>query len=82
MIVQDVCISLTPTEVARLERPIRGRGGFQNLLRYLARRLAAADIYADGGATIYVPDGVWTERLYRYRAKYGRGGFQARLVQR
>ena len=56
----------------RLSRPVRGRGGFQSLLR----RIAGGIEPATGVFEISEAD---AERVIRYRAKYGHGGFQGRL---
>ena len=55
-----------------LSRPIRGRGGFQSLLR----RIVGGFEPATGVLEISEAD---AERIVRYRAKYGDGGFQGRL---
>ena len=55
-----------------LDRPVRGEGGFQNLLR----RIRAGYDPATGTLEISAPD---AERVMRYSADYGGGGFQGRL---
>jgi hypothetical protein len=62
-------ITLTPTETTLLRKPIRGRGGFQSLLRKLQRQLEGQQL-AVSAADV--------ERLTRYSAAYGGGGFQRR----
>ena len=62
-------IPLTPELRQRLSRPVRGRGGFQTLLRKLQRQMT------DTTVTVEVGD---VERLIRYSAQYGDGGFQER----
>ncbi|MEP7303886.1 MAG: hypothetical protein ABJA98_00075 [Acidobacteriota bacterium] len=62
-------IDLTPTEVMTLRKPIRGRGGFQSLLRKLQDQLD------DRHLAVSAAD---MERLRRYSAAYGGGGFQGR----
>ena len=56
----------------RLSRPVRGRGGFQSLLR----RIAAGIDPATGVLEISEAE---AERIARYWAAYGAGGFQGRL---
>ena len=56
----------------RLSRPIRGRGGFQSLLR----RIAGGIDPSTGVLEISEAD---AGRVIRYCAKYGDGGFQGRL---
>ena len=66
---KHVSIDLTPTEASIIRKPIRGRGGFQSLQRKLQHQL--------GGRQLNVsPADV--ERLRRYSAAYGGGGFQRR----
>ncbi len=65
-----IMMLLTPAEVEWLSRPIRGRGGFQSLLRALTRHRT--------GNIQRVPDHL-AERIHRYANKYGEGGFQGRL---
>ena len=62
---KHVSIDLTPTEATTLRKPIRGRGGFQTLLRKLQRQL-------DGRQLDVSRDEM--ERLTWYSAAYGRGG--------
>ncbi|MEP7308509.1 MAG: hypothetical protein ABJA98_23640 [Acidobacteriota bacterium] len=59
----------TPTEASIIRKPIRGQGGFQSLLRKLQHQL--------GGRQLDVSP-VDVERLRRYSAAYGGGGFQRR----
>ena len=56
----------------RFSRPVRGRGGFQSLLR----RIAGGIDHATGVIEISEAD---AERVVRYSDKYGDGGFQGRL---
>ena len=63
-------VQLSPTEVVRYTRPVRGRGGFQTLLRRLAKQISPV-----GALTISKDD---LEKLVRYSFKYGQGGFQER----
>jgi hypothetical protein len=65
-------IDLTPTEATTLRKPIRGRGGFQSLLRKLQLQL-------EGRHLDISPADV--ERLRRYSAAYGGGGFQRRTMR-
>ena len=62
-------VQLSQASVARLMRPIRGRGGFQHLLRRLQPRINGAVLVID-------PNDF--EKLSRYSHSYGRGGFQDR----
>jgi hypothetical protein len=64
-----VSIDLTPREATILRKPIRGRGGFENLLRKLQQQLE------DRRLDVCPAD---VERRRRYSAAYGRGGFQRR----
>lgn len=63
-------ILLDVSELAWLSRPVNGQGGFQSLLRALARNRK--------GQLQYVPSTL-VERIRRYACKYGKGGFQGRL---
>jgi hypothetical protein len=62
-------IRLSGIALGRLKRPVRGRGGFQSLLRKLQDQL-------DGDVLRLEPADV--ERLIRYTLEYGTGGFQNR----
>lgn len=62
-------IQLSQSAVARLMRPVRGRGGFQQLLRRLQPKVQGAVLAIDGDDA---------EKLSRYSHAYGRGGFQER----
>jgi hypothetical protein len=62
-------IILSPSEVRRLQKPIRGRGGFQVLLRKLQAQI-------DGNVlTLSEAD---LEKIVRYSFRYGQGGFEDR----
>ena len=63
-------IQLSLAEVARYTRPIRGKGGFQTLLRRIAKQITD-----NGVLTISEGD---LEKLIRYSFAYGQGGFQER----
>lgn len=63
-------ILLTPDEIELIQRPVRGRGGMQNLNRMLQQRL-------DGDVVELSPSEC--ERVVRYCQKYGQGGFQTRF---
>ena len=63
-------IQLSLAEVARYTRPIRGQGGFQTLLRRIAKQITD-----NGVLTISEGD---LEKLIRYSFAYGQGGFQER----
>jgi hypothetical protein len=62
-------ISLSEAALARLTRPVRGKGGFQQLLRKLQHGVH--------GAVLAVDDADH-EKLSRYSHAYGAGGFQSR----
>ena len=62
-------MQLTPAQLRKIMRPIRGRGGFQALLRRLQRQVEG-NILTATDADI--------ERLIRYSFDYGEGGFQER----
>ena len=66
---KPVSINLSATTATTLRKPIRGRGGFQSLLRRLQGQL-------DGRQLDVSPADA--ERLRRYSAAYGGGGFQRR----
>ena len=63
-------IRQSSAEVARYTRPIRGHGGFQTLLRRIAKQIAANSVL-----TISEGD---LEKLIRYSFTYGQGGYQER----
>ena len=63
---------MTDFDFVLLNRPVRGTGGFQNLLR----RIKAGYDPATGTLEISALD---AERVIRYSANYGGGGFQERL---
>lgn len=65
-------VQVTESDFAALDRPVRGEGGFQNLLR----RIRAGYDPATGTLEISAPD---AKRVMRYSADYGGGGFQERL---
>lgn len=56
---------------ARLRRPVRGQGGFQNLLRTLQAQLTENNVLT------LTP--TLAGRIARYVRNYGDGGFQGRL---
>ena len=62
-------IQLSPAELNRIRRPVRGQGGFQSLLRKLQKQLDG-DLLEVSEADL--------ERLVRYSFEYGQGGFQER----
>lgn len=62
-------IQLTDKAVAQIRRAVRGKGGFQSLLRRLQPNVS--------GNTLEVSDAD-LEKLSRYSSAYGRGGFQSR----
>lgn len=64
-------IQLTAADVAKFKKPVRGRGGFQSLLRAIAKKIQPDD-------TVSLTDGE-NERLIRYSFQYGQGGFEDRI---
>jgi hypothetical protein len=64
-------VQLSPAEIARFRKPIRGKGGFQTLLRRIA-----GNIKDDGSVNLTTDD---AEKLLRYSFKYGGGGFEDRM---
>ncbi len=64
-------ITLSMAAADRLRKPVVGEGGFQSLLRRLQRCLH--------GNTLVITDPDLIERMNRYRADYGSGGWQGRL---
>ena len=62
---------MTDADLGLLNRPVRGTGGFQNLLR----RIKAGYDPATGTLEVSALD---AERVFRYSDKYGGGGFQER----
>lgn len=63
-------IQLSPGEITRYSKPVRGQGGFQTLLRRIAKNISL-----DGILDISESD---MEKLIRYSFQYGQGGFQER----
>ena len=64
-------LELPESAIEALQRPVRGSGGFQTLLRQLQAELR------DDHVLVLTPDLV--SRIARYVHDYGRGGFQGRL---
>jgi hypothetical protein len=62
-------IELSPGALARLMRPVHGKGGFQHLLRKLQTQVTNSILTADEADI---------EKLERYSHSYGLGGFQDR----
>ena len=63
-------IQLTPREVEQYQRPVRGQGGFQVLLRRIAKSISTERVLEISEADL--------EKLIRYSFSYGQGGFQER----
>jgi hypothetical protein len=63
-------IQLSTAEIARYGRPVRGRGGFQTLLRRIAKQISPGGVLTISEADL--------EKLLRYSFQYGQGGFQDR----
>jgi hypothetical protein len=64
---------LTREEIAELDRPARGVGGFQNFIKRLQSQVNHAT------ATIRLT-GDDMEEIQRYAFDYDQGGFQGRLL--
>ena len=60
-------IQLSDRELAKITRAIKGRGGFQTLLRRIQKQIQGNILEASDADV---------ERLIRYSFEYGRGGFQ------
>jgi hypothetical protein len=63
-------IVLSAEELELLMRPVRGKGGWQSLLRKLQRQVSGATLVLDHSDVA---------KVCRYRDKYGSGGWQGRL---
>ena len=63
-------IQLSPGEIARFRRPVRGQGGFQVLLRRIAKKIGDDGVIEVSDADL--------EKIVRYSFSYGQGGFQER----
>lgn len=70
---QALWIQLNEQEAKKLNRPVRGNGGFQTILRYLKSKRVDRHI-------VCINDPVMIERFVRYSTKYGEGGFQGRIT--
>lgn len=68
---QAVEILLDDDFVERINRPVNGQGGFQDLLRLLQNGLS--------GNTLIIDSEEVAERILRYADQYGEGGFENRL---
>lgn len=68
-------IRLSPSELESLRRPIVGAGGFQTLLRKLRKQV-------DLQTRILRVTSADHEKMIRYKAEYGPGGFQGRIPER
>ena len=66
-----VHLELGADALEALRRPVNGSGGFQSLLRQLQNQIGPGEVL------VLTPDSV--ERIARYVARYGQGGFQGRL---
>lgn len=62
---------LSVEEVELLARPVRGKGGWQCLLRRLQKQLNGTVLTLSAGDIA---------KVSRYRTKYGEGGWQGRLA--
>jgi len=63
-------IQLNDRELARIQQPVKGRGGFQTLLRRIQKNINGNTLDAS------VSD---IEKLVRYSFEYGQGGFQEQV---
>lgn len=63
-------IQLSPSEVRRYQKPVAGRGGFQTLLRRIAKSIDPSGVLEVSQADF--------EKLLRHSFAYGQGGFQER----
>jgi len=63
-------IQLTPREVTLYSRPVRGRGGYQTLLRRIQQQISSQGVLDISDADL--------GKLIRYSFQYGEGGFQDR----
>ncbi len=68
--VSEVAMELTTDQIGFLERPVRGQGGYQSLLRRLRGNLSGNLLRLTRSDC---------ERVVRYSREYGEGGFQTRL---
>lgn len=60
-------IQLTDRQVAKIMRPVKGKGGFQTLLRRIQKQVSGNILTASNEDI---------ERLIHYSFDYGHGGFQ------
>ena len=60
-------IQLTDRQLAKISKPVKGRGGFQSLLRKIQKQIQG-DVLEASEADV--------ERLIHYSFDYGQGGFQ------
>jgi hypothetical protein len=63
--------NFSPGEVAEINKPVKGRGGFQSLMKLLQQKVAG------GGAVTFTDAEVG--KLVRYMS-YRPGGFEGRLA--
>lgn len=66
----NIVIELTPDQVAFLQQPLRGQGGYQSLLKRLQNNICGNLLKLTRSDC---------EKVVRYATKYGEGGFQTRL---
>jgi hypothetical protein len=67
----SIRVALAPAAIAKLQRPVNGKGGFQNLLRQLQGRVQ------NENELVLTP--ALAARVAHYVQRYGSGGFQGRL---
>ena len=66
----EIAMELTADQIGFLERPVRGQGGYQSLLRRLRGNLSGSLLRLTRSDC---------EKVVRYSRRYGEGGFQTRL---
>ncbi len=64
-------IQLSPAQIAVIQKPVRGKGGFQVLLRRLQRQISSQGVLTATDQDV--------EKLLRYAFTYGQGGFEERI---
>lgn len=72
----SVTFLITPQRAAQLRKPIRGKGGYQDILKRFRAGLCASNTHA----MLTVSDADFM-RLARYMVDYGQGGFEDRLLR-
>lgn len=70
-----IAVQLSTPQIKELCKEVKGRGGFQNLLRDLQENM-----FMVRKATWVIITPAMRERIKRYATRYGSGGWQARLL--